>query len=343
MASPDNLFAKNIGLMSTEKRIIGDKNFNSIIQGKKIDFNDEIIFNENEPLRNQNGQNVIINNINNQKINYKQNISLSNKKIVNHPYTNVHPLNINNNNNNNSQLKQKCTCSKTGCLKKYCACFARGIPCEGCECKNCQNIDNKKENLDFEEKKIFSLPPNPVNKNQRTICNCTKSNCMKKYCECFKQGYSCNSLCRCMECKNKNESNTINEIKSNNIPEFQDFSGSFFPDNDNDKENMNYINKIDFRLPCNYQPEAFGICVRKEQLKIDDRDLDLNDISLGVNYGNNYELNSTPKFSKKKRLRSKNDSANLRTCPTTNSSNNRGRSLSSIVNKNIQKKKLNLN
>ena len=26
---------------------------------------------------------------------------------------------------------------------------------------------------------------------------------MKKYCECFKQGFHCNSLCRCLDCKNK--------------------------------------------------------------------------------------------------------------------------------------------
>ena len=339
MASPDNLFEKNIGLISTEKKIIADKNFNSIIQGKKIDFSDDLIYNENEPSRNQNGQNIIINNINNQNINYKQNISLSNKKIINRSYIDVHPLSINN--NSNPQLKQKCTCSKTGCLKKYCACFAKGVPCDGCECKNCQNIDTKKDSIELEEKKIYPLIQNQINKNQRIICNCTKSNCMKKYCECFKQGFSCNPLCRCMECKNKNESNNNNEIKNNNIPEFQDFSGSFFPNNENDNENINDNNKIDFRLPCNYRPEAFGIFVRKEQMKIDKRDLDLNDIL--INYGNNCELNATPKFSKRKRLRAKNDSANLRTCPTTNSANNRGRGLSSNVNKNIQKKRLNLN
>ena len=78
-----------MGLISSEKKIMGDKNFNNIIQGKKIDFNDEAIFNENEPNKSQNQQNIIINNINNQNINYKQNISLSNKKIINHTYNNV--------------------------------------------------------------------------------------------------------------------------------------------------------------------------------------------------------------------------------------------------------------
>ena len=187
---------------------------------------------------------------------------------------------------------------------------------------------------------------NRFDRNQRTICNCTKSNCMKKYCECFKQGFSCNSLCRCMDCKNKikEEVNNIinNEVKNNNIPEFNDFSGSFFPNNENENENINESNKIDFRLPCNYQTEAFGINVRKDQLKLDKREIDLNDIPL-INYGNNNELNATPKFSKRKRMRSKNESGNLKTCPTTNSSNKKGRGLSASVNKNIQKKKLNLN
>ena len=343
MGSPDNNLRfispmKNIGLISSEKKIINDKNFNNIIQGKKIDFNDDLIFNENEPIRNQNGQNIIINNINNQNINYKQNISLNNKKIINRAYISVQPLNINN--NNNASIKPKCTCSKTSCLKKYCACFANGVPCEGCDCKNCENVTNKTDNIYLSEK-VYPLIQSHINKNQRIICNCTKSNCMKKYCECFKQGFNCNSLCRCVECKNKISTKDENIQNNNNIPEFMDFSGSFFPNNEN--ENINESNKIDYRLPLNYQTEAFGICVRKEKLKIDDRNCELGNITPGIDIGNNYELNATPKFSKRKRLRSKNESANLKTCPTTNSSNKKGRSLSSSVNKNIQKKKLQLN
>lgn len=34
------------------------------------------------------------------------------------------------------------------------------------------------------------------------ICNCTKSNCTKKYCECFKRGKNCSNLCRCINCIN---------------------------------------------------------------------------------------------------------------------------------------------
>lgn len=33
-------------------------------------------------------------------------------------------------------------------------------------------------------------------------CTCTKSNCNKKYCECYKSGKMCNANCRCLNCKN---------------------------------------------------------------------------------------------------------------------------------------------
>ena len=326
-----------MGLISSEKKIINDKNFNNFIQGKKIDFNDEAIFNENEPNKSQNQQNIIINNINNQNINYKPNISLSNKKILNRPYINAPHLT-----NNNVPLKQKCTCSKTGCLKKYCYCFAKGIPCEDCECKNCENKVNKNNNnnINVEEKALYPLINNQINNNNNQRCNCTKSNCMKKYCECFKQGLSCNALCRCMACKNKLNNDNINNnlIQNNNLKEINDFPEPFLPNRENNKDNNeNY--KIDFRIPFNYQTESFGICVRKDKLNMEERELYLNKYIYGINN----ELFKTPKFSKKKRLRAKNDSGNLKTCPTTNSSIKKRRSLSSSINKNIEKKKLQLN
>ena len=33
-------------------------------------------------------------------------------------------------------------------------------------------------------------------------CNCSKNNCLKKYCECRKLGLRCSSMCRCTSCEN---------------------------------------------------------------------------------------------------------------------------------------------
>jgi hypothetical protein len=32
-------------------------------------------------------------------------------------------------------------------------------------------------------------------------CNCDKSLCLKKYCDCFNSGLPCSELCRCKDCK----------------------------------------------------------------------------------------------------------------------------------------------
>ncbi len=33
-------------------------------------------------------------------------------------------------------------------------------------------------------------------------CNCKKSFCLKKYCECYQAGVPCTELCKCEGCKN---------------------------------------------------------------------------------------------------------------------------------------------
>jgi len=34
------------------------------------------------------------------------------------------------------------------------------------------------------------------------VCNCRKSNCTKKYCDCYRRGKQCTSKCNCIDCKN---------------------------------------------------------------------------------------------------------------------------------------------
>ena len=190
-------------------------------------------------------------------------------------------------------------------------------------------------------------------KMQRIICNCTKSNCLKKYCECYKHNYNCNSLCRCRDCKNKicvnannNPNNLINYENNNNLtnPNFSqlnDYNTSNYP------ETFGKINN--FNNPINFQIEAFGIAIKKSKLIEKKRKINIKSTNTNNEIINDPEavepnsFNGTPKFSNKKRSRSRNDISNRRTSPMTNSSNQRRKRGLSNINKNIQQKKLQLN
>ena len=119
--------------------------------------------------------------------------------------------------------KPCCSCTKTKCIKKYCECFANNKYCVDCLCQNCMNklteinpIQNSNSN-----NSIIELE----NEKNKVICTCTKSNCCKKYCECFKIGKKCCSKCRCLNCMNmdlkymnQNNNNLISDvIYKNNI------------------------------------------------------------------------------------------------------------------------------
>ena len=113
-----------------------------------------------------------------------------------------------------------CNCTKTKCIKKYCECFASNRYCKGCNCIDCMNkyiYLNNNNNLreSFENENIF--------------CTCAKSNCNKKYCECYKSGKKCNDKCRCVNCLN-NISPTFNNI-NNSV-------------NNNDNINLNEDNNL---------------------------------------------------------------------------------------------------
>ena len=106
-----------------------------------------------------------------------------------------------------SNQKISCTCTKTGCLKKYCACFSNGIFCDDCQCENCENRKeffpkNDNNNNNGKDMNFINLMKMQSPTMQLGICNCTKSNCTKKYCECYKSGRECSWMCRCVNCAN---------------------------------------------------------------------------------------------------------------------------------------------
>lgn len=122
-----------------------------------------------------------------------------------------------NNRDKQSSQRKKCNCQKSKCLKLYCECFYSGNFCQDCNCDCCQN----KSEFEAERKKASEriAAKNPIGYNRRIAhinekenlpkksqpeirCNCTRSNCQKKYCECYKIGGKCGPLCTCVNCTN---------------------------------------------------------------------------------------------------------------------------------------------
>ena len=133
-----------------------------------------------------------------------------------------------------------CNCTKTQCVKKYCECYANNRYCNECNCSNCLN------------KFIYSHKNNnskDISENEEISCTCTKSNCCKKYCECYKSNRKCNEKCRCTNClnnpypifniKNKDNNSKEKENARNNkirieLDEKKDDSKSSFYEEDSD-------------------------------------------------------------------------------------------------------------
>ena len=118
-------------------------------------------------------------------------------------------------NNSFSFKKDKtcCNCTKTQCIKKYCECFANNKYCTDCHCQNCAN---RLTEINPTQKNMIDILENEEETN-KTICTCTKSNCIKKYCECYKLGKKCNNKCRCINCINIDPIKNKNNFSNNNL------------------------------------------------------------------------------------------------------------------------------
>ena len=177
--------------------------------------------------------------------------------------------------------KPCCSCTKTKCIKKYCECFANKRFCKDCHCQDCMNrfsfYSNNNNNIRY------------LTENDKITCTCTKSNCNKKYCECYKAGKKCNDKCRCLNCMNSLTSSTYIINNNNNLDENND--------NKNNEPNNSEITIKDKYIKKNSNLEDIKTSSRKSSSSLNlNNGFKIQRISVFIN--KNQTLIDVEKFSK---------------------------------------------
>ena len=266
-----------------DKKIINNSSIQIINSGKN---SIEEIQQKNVDLLTRNNKNI--SKISPEKLNEPLELSLHKKNNSNN--SEVNSL-VNENNNNSSKLYFKskkvgggvdendkicCNCTKTKCIKKYCECFASNKFCNNCNCIDCLNTSNQNN------KKNFFCNQN-IKDNidiEKIICTCSKSNCTKKYCDCFKSGKKCTEKCKCSNCYNTsiptfNVVNNINNKINNNINNYNTENNI----NNNVNNDNNQINQNEEINKTNYENNINEMLLQKQNINEENK----NNINFCVN------------------------------------------------------------
>lgn len=142
---------------------------------------------------------------------------LVSKMLVLSPYnTELEPIiQIKEASSTNTEEIRGCNCKRSQCLKLYCDCFANGSLCKNCNCLDCHNSEEYEEEVKVAREIVSFKNPVAFSKRmdggKKVACNCERSGCLKKYCECFKEGKKCNKECNCANCKNKSKTSMLHK------------------------------------------------------------------------------------------------------------------------------------
>lgn len=149
------------------------------------------------------------------------------KVFIGPPKPNLQPQQKPHAHNTQTPKKEKvaCHCKKSKCLRLYCECFAKGLICGvDCACNDCHNIEDLKDLRELVVQETLEKNPfafkskyKKLRENQQILhsrgCNCSKTGCVKKYCECYNAGTGCSRLCKCSNCQNANIELEDSEVK----------------------------------------------------------------------------------------------------------------------------------
>jgi hypothetical protein len=108
-----------------------------------------------------------------------------------------------------------CNCRKSGCVRRYCVCLARGAECtSACTCVGCGNLGHTG---DPEAARRRDESATKYAAARKGGCGCRSQRCLKRYCVCYADAVQCVAACRCRDCGNTGarlvpESTTVRRV-----------------------------------------------------------------------------------------------------------------------------------